>query len=648
MFKKIVSIVLTVIITIGGIQFSQWEKVNAATSAGESDVSELDVSSDPSDITRIYVVTDEENPTITKENKTPGKITIVSGEEAVNSVSNTGTIKLRGNSTSLADKPAYNISFSSKEKVFTGAEKGKKWCLLANAYDKSMLRNKLAMDLGRALGKVAAPEEHYADLYINGELKGTYLISEPAENGRAGIDFDDENDNEMMFEWEYDRVEDGQTYYRTGLGIRFVVADPEGLETNSTKYYNWVNTLATFEGALTQTTSDRVFDYIDVDSFVDMYIVNELFGTVDFGYSSVKFYIKNDENGNPIIHAGSLWDFDLSSGNSSVEYNRRTDTFRCQEVNAWFGYLMRNNTFKNKVIAKFKAMQPRIQNIYQENGFGISQIDKNLNYMGISKDRNYSPVSEGGAGWSESQPDSAEFRVYPYGYSTLSPYINYTYEQHIEYLANWLKTRNQWLCSQWGIDYETAGEQIVSEDVSVTGYQMTSSLYSISGNMGMRVVYQTEPEIYGMEVAEQGLIYGLVYGDNPISKEDLIYNSESEYIKTYAATEAGKSSEIMGDSDTASYYVMTMSCGTGDGTDNVTTEAFTTTYYVRPYAKTAEGTIIYGDAVSYSIYKVADYIYQHQIVNNKITYDYIYNKILKYVNSSYKEGDYNWGNIIVK
>ena len=331
MFKKIVSIVLTVIITIGGIQFSQWEKVNAATSAGESDVSELDVSSDPSDITRIYVVTDEENPTITKENKTPGKITIVSGEEAVNSVSNTGTIKLRGNSTSLADKPAYNISFSSKEKVFTGAEKGKKWCLLANAYDKSMLRNKLAMDLGRALGKVAAPEEHYADLYINGELKGTYLISEPAENGRAGIDFDDENDNEMMFEWEYDRVEDGQTYYRSGLGIRFVVADPEGLETNSTKYYNWVNTLATFEGALTQTTSDRVFDYIDVDSFVDMYIVNELFGTVDFGYSSVKFYIKNDENGNPIIHAGSLWDFDLSSGNSSVEYNRRTDTFRCQE-----------------------------------------------------------------------------------------------------------------------------------------------------------------------------------------------------------------------------------------------------------------------------------------------------------------------------
>lgn len=648
MLKKVTSIILAVVIVIGGIQFSQWENVNAAMSDGESQVSKTDGGDDPSDITRIYVVTDEENPTITKENKTPGTITIISGEDAVSSVSDTGTIKLRGNSTSLADKPAYNISFSSKKKVFTGAEKGKKWCLLANAYDKSMLRNKLAMDLGRDLGKVAAPEEHYADLYINGELKGTYLISEPAENGRSGIDYDDENDNDMMFEWEYDREESGQTYYRTGLGIRFVVEDPEGLETNTTKYYNWVNTLAVFEGALTQTTSDRVFEYIDVDSFVDMYIVNELFGTVDFGYSSVKFYIKNNEEGKPIIHAGSLWDFDLSSGNSSVEYNRRTDTFRCQEVNGWFGYLMRNSTFKNKVIAKFKAMQPRIQNIYQENDFGISQIDKNLNYMEKSKNRNYSPVSAGGAGWSESTPDSAEFIYYPYGYNTLSPYINFTYNQHVEYLINWLKTRNQWLCSQWGIDYEAAGEHIISDDISITGYQMTSSLNDIAGNMGMRVVYQTEPEIYNMEVTEQGLIYGLVYGDDPISKKDIFYNTDSDYVKTYAATEAGKSSEKLGDSDTASYYVMTMNCGAGDGTDQVTAEAFTTTYYVRAYAKLSDGTIVYSNAYSYSIYNVADYIYQHQIVNNKSTYDDIYNKILKYVNNSYKEGDYYWGSTIIK
>ena len=640
MFKKVLAIVTATAIAIGGMQFTGSGKVYAQ----DGSESVAATGEETADITRIYVVTDEENPTITKANKTPGKITVVSGESAINSVSDTGTIKLRGNSTSLADKPAYNISFSSKKKLFASAAKGKKWCLLANAYDKSMLRNKLAMDLGRDLGNVTAPEEHYAELFINGVLKGTFVISEPAENGRSGIEFDDTNDNDMMFEWEYDRVEEGQTYYKTGMGVRFVVEDPEGLDTNSVKFHNWVNTISTFENALKQTGSDNVFNYIDVDSFVDMYIVNELFSTVDFGYSSVKFFIKNDENGNPIIHAGCLWDFDLSSGNSSVEYCRRTNTFRCQEINAWFGYLMNNIAFKDKVIAKFKKMQPRIQNLYMENGFGISQINKNLNYMGKSKDRNYSPVSEGGAGWSETVADSAEYNIYQYGYSTVYPYNTYIYSQHVDYLANWLKTRNEWLCSQWGIDYLEAGKTVTSDKISVTGYQMTSSLNNIDGNMGMRVVYQMEPEIYNQKVVEQGLVYGLVYGDNPISKDDLVCDSQNEYIKTYKATDAGKAPEILGKSDTASYYVMTMECNS----ENMDVSAFKTKYYVRAYAKLADGATVYSDVRSYSIYNVADYIYKNKIVNNKGTYDNIYKKILKYVNNNYIEKDYDWGNTIVK
>lgn len=121
------------------------------------------------------------------------------------------------------------------------------------------------------------PEEHYADLYINGQLKGTYLVSEPADNGRSGVSYDETNDKEMMFELEADREEAGATYYITNLGVRFVVEDPEGLGTDTAKYSNWVNTLSAFETALTDTSSDKVLDCINVDSFVDMYIVNELF-----------------------------------------------------------------------------------------------------------------------------------------------------------------------------------------------------------------------------------------------------------------------------------------------------------------------------------------------------------------------------------
>lgn len=617
-----------------------------------------DSASDPTDISRIYVVTNggaKGGSTITKADKTPASLTIISGDGVVKTVSDGGTIKLRGNSTSLADKPAYNISFSSKKEVLTGSEKGKKWCLLANAFDKSLMRSKLAMDLGNELGSIASPDQAYADLYIDGEFKGSYLISEPAENGRVGIDYDDSDaSNEMMFELEVDRVEEGQTYYTSGMGLRFVTADPEGLDPATDRYNSWISSLAAFENALRNTSSDEVFNYIDVDSFVDMYIVNELFQTIDFGYSSVKFYIQNNESGAPIIYAGPLWDFDLSSGNSSFVENRTIEKFRGQEVNLWFNYLMKNETFKNKVVQKFETMQPQIQNIYKDNALGKSQINQIQENFYESRVRNYTAKSEGGAGWSESVVDSAELKYYPYSYGTVAPYNTYTYDQHVEYLENWLKSKNEWICTQWGIDYSAYdseyndGQIKISSDIDVTGYQMSSTFNGVDGSMGFRVIYQAEPTVEKQTAEEIGLVYGLAYGDNPIAKEDLVCGSQSEYVKSYAATSQGKLSTIMGDSKTATYYVRTMSCGVTDGSENISKEAYTSTYYVRAYAKLADGSYVYSNVAAYTVYGISDYIYQNNLAPRKSTYDYLYSKILKVVNPDYVEGDFDWSIIVGK
>lgn len=427
---------------------------------------------DPADVTRIYVVTNEGTKggaDITKEDKTASSLTIISGDSVINTSSDSGTIKRRGNSTALADKPAYNISFNSKKEVIEGAAKGKKWSLLANAYDKTMMRSKLAMDFGHILGNVATPLQYYADLYIDGEYKGTYLLSEPADNERSGVEMDDSDDGiDIMFELEADRWESGQTYYTTELGVRLVTNEPEGLDKNTDRYTYWVNTLSSFENALKNTSSEAVFDYIDMESFVDMYIANELFKTVDFGYSSVKYYITYDENNNPTIHAGALWDFDLSSGNTTNESIRSYEGLRGQEVSRWFHYLMKNETFKNAVIEKFAKMQPQIQNIYSANELGDSQIDQLLDVMGASKDRNYTPVDEGGAGWSESEVDSAEWNIYPYSYGTIEPFNKYTYDEHVEFLTDWLYNRNVWLCETWGVEYDYEVEEIPTTEAPTT------------------------------------------------------------------------------------------------------------------------------------------------------------------------------------
>ncbi len=607
---------------------------------------ETSAASDPADISRIYVVTNDGTKggsDIIKATKTSASLTIISNDGQINTVNDGGTIKLRGNSTSLAAKKAYNISFNSKKEVMKGKSKGKKWCLLANAYEKTLMRNKLAMDLGAAIGGIAAPEEHYAELFIDGKRMGSYVISEPAENGRSGCEYNDEDtSDDILFEWEdNDKNEDECLYYKTPVtGVRFVTEDT--LDTNSSRYQKWVSTLTNFENALTNTSSDEVLQYMDVDSFVSMYIVNELFQTVDFAYSSVKFYITYDVNGAPTIHAGPLWDFDLSSGNSIAPEYRTYNTFMGQEKNKWFHYLMKNATFKNKVIERYKEVQPRIQNIYKDNQLGKSQIQKNIDIMGESRVRNYTAVSQGGAGWSESIADTYEQTGWQYSYSTVSPYNTYTYDQHLEYLTTWMQNRNEWICSQWGInpsDYE----ELISEDIDITGYQISTSYNGVDGNMGFRTIYQTEPLVEGKEVQELGIIYGLVYGDNPINKQDVVYGSESEFVKSYVATDAGKIGAVMGESKTAEYYARTMECS-----DSLSKEAYTAKYYIRVYAKLSDGSIVYSDVRTYTVYKVADYIYQKNLTPRKSAYDYIYNKILKKVDSTYKEGDFNWNSTIVK
>ena len=82
--------------------------------------------------------------------------------------------------------------------------------------------------------------------------------------------------------------------------------------------------------------------------------------------------------------------------------------------------------------------------------------------------------------------------------------------------------------------------------------------------------------------------------------------------------------------------------------DSLSKEAYTAKYYIRVYAKLSDGSIVYSDVRTYTVYKVADYIYQKNLTPRQSASDYIYNKILKKVDSTYKEGDFNWNSTIVK
>lgn len=429
---------------------------------------------------------------LTDTSKTKVNAAIVVKDEKGNntSYSNIGNIKVRGNSTALTEKKPYNISFNEATDLF-GMGKAKKWSLLANAFDKSLIRNKLAMDFQRTLESTYTPNNVYTsnckfvDLYVDGTFLGNYLLIESVETGSSRVDINDgyvdDTDNaktesepakvtingteysvyDALLELANDvtetdsRYDEGTYYFKTnGCSEIFSINAPErsntsyGYKESDTNKPEWVTNINTylngFETVLNQPATtdeeqkaqfDLISQFIDVDSFVNFYITEEYFMCKDVNFSSTRFYTKGGK-----LYAGPLWDLDLSSGNI-VDHNGYEDYYA--QHFAWFNKLMTNKYFKEKVINRFTDVQPIIKQIYAENG----TMDTEINSAKKSIDRNYLAKSEGGAGWELNRRYTGD------NYSNNVNKMYTEYASYISDLRTWLQGRNTWLSAttQWNV-----------------------------------------------------------------------------------------------------------------------------------------------------------------------------------------------------
>lgn len=429
---------------------------------------------------------------LTDTSKTKVNAAIVVKDEKGNntSYSNIGNIKVRGNSTALTEKKPYNISFNEATDLF-GMGKAKKWSLLANAFDKSLIRNKLAMDFQRTLESTYTPNNVYTsnckfvDLYVDGTFLGNYLLIESVETGSSRVAINDgyvdDTDNaktesepakvtingteysvyDALLELANDvtetgsRYDEGTYYFKTnGCSEIFSINAPErsntsyGYKESDTNKPEWVTNINTylngFETVLNQPATtdkeqkaqfDLISQFIDVDSFVNFYITEEYFMCKDVNFSSTRFYTKGGK-----LYAGPLWDLDLSSGNI-VDHNGYEDYYA--QHFAWFNKLMTNKYFKEKVINRFTDVQPIIKQIYAENG----TMDTEINSAKKSIDRNYLAKSEGGAGWELNRRYTGD------NYSNNVNKMYTEYASYISDLRTWLQGRNTWLSAttQWNV-----------------------------------------------------------------------------------------------------------------------------------------------------------------------------------------------------
>ncbi len=393
-----------------------------------------------SDVIRIFVSTSNN---IRKEWYVPAQFAVVNeeGGQAESFYDGYSQIRIRGNSTSLASKVGYNIKLSKKTSLF-GMAKIKKWALLANAYDKTTMRNAIALNFGEQLGMDFVSDYKMCEVILNGTYLGSYMLVESVGVSEDRVDINLDN-NDAMFELEMDytrQKEDVTYFYTSHYGMCFGVEEPE--VPTAKQVVSWVNILNTVELAIKSGDMNEIEKYINVDSFVQVYIANEYLKNVDVWMSSMRFYLKDG-----ILYAGPIWDYDLSMGNAdhtyyddycNYQYSEKSCTGAWATRHAWFADLMKCSDFFKLVADKYLEMQPVIISYYEGEG---NFIDTFLNENWELLNRTYKPWSEGGANL---QVDVALGKYEMRPLKTISA--------NVEYLRTWLKNRNAWMLTYLHLD----------------------------------------------------------------------------------------------------------------------------------------------------------------------------------------------------
>ena len=144
----------------------------------------------------------------TKDEKYEAKLQVLGADKEIYNITDkTIELKGRGNSTWLNEKKPYQIKFEEKENILGINGKAKKWILLANYNDRSLLKNQLSFDLQKDIGLSDSINGMFVDLYINGEFLGNYTLCDKIDIEETRVNLTDPNGIIAELDNAYDNVE---------------------------------------------------------------------------------------------------------------------------------------------------------------------------------------------------------------------------------------------------------------------------------------------------------------------------------------------------------------------------------------------------------------------------------------------------------
>lgn len=358
------------------------------------------------------VIIDTNGKLVPREEKIPVNIQVYDDKGNSNKLANEpnieskASVKIRGNSTSKYPKKQYSIELltnkgKENEKKMLGMEKGSDWVLNGPFADKSLMRNYIALKTSKNIMEYA-PDARFCEVFLIDDnsreikekhYKGVYVMIEEIKRDDNRVDITKSLDNldETSFILAKDRQKEGdiklrsygkETYlYQYGLNV---VYPKNSLTPGKQEYIE--KYISEFERVL---YSDKFNDpvegynkYIDVDSFVDYYVINEFFKNTDAGLFSTYIYKDYEEK----IKAGPVWDFNKSLGNHNDNIGKPYDyTSFFMNQRPWFDRLMEDSNFANKVVDRYKSLRKT----YLSDEYLLNLIDETVEVLGDATKRNF-------------------------------------------------------------------------------------------------------------------------------------------------------------------------------------------------------------------------------------------------------------------
>ena len=262
----------------------------------------------PEHFPEIWITTEGGQAIADRQNYVRGTVTfrdpdgIYGGDETVSSPMN---IRGRGNSTwDFFPKKPYRIKMDEKHKVL-GMRSDKDWILLAEYSDKSLLRNRFAMELSRICGMSWTPEMRSVQVWLNNDYIGVYTLSEHKEVGTNKV-----NISSQGYYLEIGEDMNEPVCFYTGMGIPIMFKEPSQPTQEQLKAVK--QAYKDFEAALDVPWKGQYRHMIDVMSFVDFFIVQELVKNPDGNLRRSSYMTLDTDNKLRMYH---VWDFDLAFGN---------------------------------------------------------------------------------------------------------------------------------------------------------------------------------------------------------------------------------------------------------------------------------------------------------------------------------------------